>query len=209
MFTAPIAGASPTRSAPGALPHDAGVSPTDDIGALLLAIGEGDVRAFDTLYQQTARRVYALVRRVLADADMSAETTQDVFLALWQGGPGRYDPALGTGMTWLLSIAHRRAVDRVRAEESHRARTRGRGIRNQDIDHDQVADTVMQRVETDAVQAGPGTLSAVQHEAIRLAYYAGMTYAEVAEQLDIPVPTARTRIRDGMRRLGTSLQGAG
>ncbi|WP_104182371.1 sigma-70 family RNA polymerase sigma factor, partial [Arthrobacter sp. B0490] len=139
------------------------------------------MRAFEDLYEQTASRVYGLVRKVLVDPEMSAETTQDIFLALWQGTAARFDPTLGTGMSWIMTLAHRRAVDKVRTEESHRVRDLRWGIKNQDIDYDQVADTVLQRSEVDAVRACLLTLSDVQREAIYLAYYTGMTYTEVAE----------------------------
>lgn len=97
-------------------------------------------------------------------------------------------------------------MDRVRAEESHRARDLRWGTRNRDVDYDQVEDGVIQRVESDAVRAGLDMLSAVQREAIHLAYYAGMTYAQVADHLGVPVPTAKTRIRDGIKRLSSCLQ---
>jgi RNA polymerase sigma-70 factor (ECF subfamily) len=173
---------------------------------LLLRLADGDVEAFTTLYERTSRRVYGLVRKVLVDVEMSAETTQEVFLCLWSDGAARFDPTAGSGMSWILTLAHRRAVDRVRAEESHRVRDLRWGTRNRDVDYDQVAGAVIQRAETDAVRAGLDMLSNVQREAIQLAYYAGMTYAQVADQLGIPVPTAKTRIRDGIRRLSSSLQ---
>ncbi|MBG6225492.1 RNA polymerase sigma-70 factor (ECF subfamily) [Arthrobacter sp. CAN_A2] len=177
-----------------------------DIDSLLVRVGQGDAQAFEDLYRQTSARVHGLARKVLIDAEMSSETTQDVFLALWQGAAKRFDPALGTGMSWIMTVAHRRAVDKVRSEESHRTRDLKWGIRNQDIDYDQVADTVVQQSEADAVRARLSILSAAQREAIHLAYYAGLTYIEVADHLGIPGPTAKTRIRDGIKRLRTSLQ---
>ncbi|OUM42054.1 ECF RNA polymerase sigma factor SigK [Arthrobacter sedimenti] len=195
---------------PGPSPSDRS-APADtgepvSVGALLLRIADGDVPAFTALYERTSHRVYGLVRRVLVDAEMSAETTQDVYLTLWLGDAARFDPGLGSGMSWILTLAHRRAVDKVRAEESHRARDLRWGIRNREVDYDQVVDAVVQRTETDAVRACLGMLSEVQREAIHLAYYAGMTYTQVADHLGIPVPTAKTRIRDGIKRLSSCLQ---
>ena len=177
-----------------------------EVGALLLGVGDGDVRAFTELYECTCDRVYGLVRKVLVDAQMSAETTQNVFLALWAGGAARFDPVQGSGMAWMMTIAHRRAVDRVRAEESHRVRDSRWGLRNRVIGYDQVADAVLQESESDAVRSALPTLSKVQGEAIHLAYYAGMTYVQVADHLGIPVSTAKTRIRDGIKRLSSCLQ---
>ncbi|MHA7285949.1 ECF RNA polymerase sigma factor SigK [Arthrobacter sp. MDT3-44] len=180
--------------------------PVCEVGSLLLRVADGDVQAFDELYERTSRRVYGLVRKVLVDAEMSAETTQDVFLALWSDDAARFDPIRGSGMSWIMTLAHRRAVDKVRAEESHRVRDLRWGIKNQTVDYDEVADIVVQRSETEAVTACLSTLTVVQREAIQLAYYAGMTYTQVAEHLGIPVPTAKTRIRDGIKRLSSCLQ---
>ncbi|MBJ2121429.1 ECF RNA polymerase sigma factor SigK [Arthrobacter sp. MSA 4-2] len=175
------------------------------VESLLLGVAHGDARAFSELYARSAPRVYDLVRRVVLDEEMSAETVQEVFLGLWQGAAARFDPALGSGMSWIVTLAHRRAVDKVRAEASHRVRDLRWGIRNQDVAYDGVADAVIQQAETEAVRACLGTLSAVQREAIHLAYYAGMTYVQVAAHLGIPVPTAKTRIRDGIGRLRSCL----
>ncbi|WP_326963199.1 ECF RNA polymerase sigma factor SigK [Arthrobacter sp. PL16] len=211
---APVSAASPAPPVPSSdqQPDKQTDRQTDkqagDIGVLLSRVGQGEVQAFEDLYTQTASRVYGLVRKVLVDAQISAETTQDVFLALWQGAAARFDPNLGSGMSWIMTLAHRRAVDKVRAEESHRVRDLKWGIKNQDIGYDQVADTVLQRSEVDAVRAHLLTLSDVQREAIYLAYYTGMTYTEVAEHLGIPIPTAKTRIRDGIKRLSAALHNA-
>lgn len=177
-----------------------------EVGALLLRVAEGDRAAFDELYGRTSHRVFGLVRKVLVDAEMSAETTQDVFLALWLGGAARFDPAQGSGISWVMTLAHRRAVDKVRAEESHRVRDLRWGIKNRDADYDQVADAVVQRSETDAVRSCLSSLSVLQRQAIDLAYYAGMTYVQVADHLGIPASTAKTRIRDGIKRLSSCLQ---
>jgi len=202
---------SPVPSSPGPASSGAWTAvsddrPVSDVDALLLRVGQGDAQALEDLYRQTSARVYGLARKVLIDAEMSSETTQDVFLALWQGTAARFDPALGSGMSWIMTVTHRRAVDKVRSEESHRTRDLKWGIKNQDIDYDQVADTVVQQSEAEALRACLRTLSAAQHEAIHLAYYAGLTYLEVAERLGIPGSTAKTRIRDGIKRLRTSLQ---
>lgn len=206
MLTAQLPIVSRPASAPFT-PASGGVGrEVREVGSLLLRVAGGDTPAFDELYERTSRRVYGLVRKVLVDAEMSAETTQEVFLALWLDGAARFDPTAGSGMSWILTLAHRRAVDKVRAEQSHRARDLRWGIRNRDVDYDQVADTVIQRSETEAVKAGLGTLTDLQREAVHLAYDVGMTYVQVADHLGIPVPTAKTRIRDGIKRLGSCLQ---
>ncbi len=196
--------------APPASPKGAvrGVDPSDPrtaVDLLLLRVADGDVQAFDALYTLTSRRVYGLVRRTLSDAELSAEITQDGFLGLWHGAAARFDSELGSGMSWILTLAHRRAVDRVRSEESHRKRNLRWCTKNQDVDYDTVADVAIRESEATAVHASLDALSAVQREAIHLAYFAGLTYVQVAERLGIPIPTAKTRIRDGIRRLRKAL----
>ncbi|WP_294568449.1 ECF RNA polymerase sigma factor SigK [uncultured Arthrobacter sp.] len=192
----PVLGTPGHRPAPG---------PPSDLSDLLCSAAEQDEEAFEELYRRCSPRVYALVRRVIVDAELSAETTQEVFLAIWQGGPARFDPRKGTAMAWILTIAHRKAVDKVRSEQSRRDRDVRWGLQNQDVDHGRVFDTVATRLEGETVTACLNGLSAVQREAIHLAFYAGLTYSEVAGRLNIPVPTAKTRIRDGLRRLGACL----
>lgn len=209
MLTAQLPVVPPRSRTTDVLDAPGAVTPDGEacaIGTLLLRVADGNVAGFDELYRCTSHRVYGLVRKVLIDAEMSAETMQDVYLALWLGAAGRFDPSQGSGMSWIMTIAHRRAVDRVRSEQAHRIRDLRWGIKNQDVDYDEVVDPVIQRIETDMVRAGLDELSPVQREAIDLAYFAGMTYVEVAGHLGIPVPTAKTRIRDGIKRLRTSLQ---
>ncbi|MHA7263724.1 sigma-70 family RNA polymerase sigma factor [Arthrobacter sp. TMN-37] len=183
----------------------AGKSPAE-LSDLLCSITQRDEGAFEELYRQCSPRVYALVRAVVLDAEMSAETTQEVFLTLWQGGTTRYEPGKGTAMSWILTIAHRKAVDKVRSEQSHRARDLRWGIKNQNVDRGHVFDTVAIRLEGAAVSACLNELSALQREAIHLAFYTGMTYSEVAAHLSIPKPTAKSRIRDGLRQLGACVR---
>lgn len=170
-----------------------------------MAVGRRDTPAFETLYRCCRRRVYGLVRRVVRDEQISMETTQDVFLALWQDSASRFDPVKGSAMAWIMTIAHRRAVDRVRSEQSRHLRDAAHGFRTHQPDSDVVADIVMERAEAAEVIECLSVLSPVQDQAIRLAYYTGLTYADVAGHLGIPVSTAKTRIRDGLRKLAACL----
>jgi RNA polymerase sigma-70 factor (ECF subfamily) len=177
----------------------------DDVAALLLAVAEGNERAFTALYRVGSPRVHAIVRRIVVDEQLSVEVSQEVFLSLWLETAARYDPSKGSGISWLLTLAHRKAVDKVRLEQTHRARTFAYGTKNLDVDFDSVSETVLARSEAVQVRQGLATLSEAQRVAICLAYYGAMTYREVAEHLGIPVPTAKTRIRDGIRKLGLCL----
>ncbi|MBG6217763.1 RNA polymerase sigma-70 factor (ECF subfamily) [Arthrobacter sp. CAN_A6] len=173
---------------------------------MLSGVAGHDEEAFDELYRQCSRRVYWLVHKVVVDPGMSADTTQEVFLTLWQGGTARYDPHKGSAMSWILTIAHRKAVDKVRSEQAHRVRALRWGIANQDVDYDHVSETVITRNEAATITACLDDLSALQREAIHLAYYTGLSYSDVAQHLGIPAATAKTRIRDGIQRLRTCLQ---
>ncbi|TKV28623.1 sigma-70 family RNA polymerase sigma factor [Arthrobacter sp. NamB2] len=204
----------PTPDSPNRPAHDTTVlAPATDapvhLSVLLSAVGGRDERAFEELYALTHRRVYGLVRRVLVDAELSVEVTQEVFLALWQSNAALYDPAKGTPMAWLMTLAHRKAVDKVRSEQSRRIRDLAWGVRHHGTEYDQVSEAVLHREEAASVTACLAILTPAQREAIQLAYFTGLTYTDVAQHLAIPIPTAKTRIRDGIRKLGTCLTDQG
>ena len=183
---------------------DDGVPTAPSLTDLLLRVAEQDRRAFALFYEQTSRRVYGLARRVLIDPDLSEDATQEVYLQVWNTAD-RFDPAMGSPMAWLMTLAHRRAVDKVRSEQSATDREARYGAATQTIDHDDVVDTVTQRLEAEGVVRCLDTLTATQQESVRLAYYGGLTYREVAEKLGVAVPTIKSRIRDGLIRLKTCL----
>lgn len=170
------------------------------LAALLAGIAGGSQDDFAAFYALTSRRVYGLARRVLIDAELSEDTTQEVYLQVWTSA-ARFDPALGSPLAWLLTLAHRRAVDRVRSEQSSANREARFGAAMQEPDYDNVVDTVTQQLEADAVVQCLDSLTDTQRESVRLAYYGGLTYREVAEQLQAAVPTIKSRIRDGLIRL--------
>ncbi|MEG9248365.1 sigma-70 family RNA polymerase sigma factor [Arthrobacter sp. Soc17.1.1.1] len=176
-----------------------------DLAAVLVAVGSGDPDAFQVLYEQCARRVYGVVRKTLQNPDSCAEVTQEVFLMVWEQGD-RYRPELGHPVSWLMTLAHRRAVDRLRMETTRTARDEKWGRRNWDTGFDEVAETVLERENTADVQAAMTVLSPLQHQAISLAYFSHLTYNEVANHLGIPAPTAKTRIRDGLKKLRRVLE---
>ncbi len=197
-----------TPNAPNAEASAAVTDPPVDLShrlALLLAgIAQGDQAAFAEFYQLTSRRVFGMARRVLIDPELSEDTTQEVFLQVWQSA-AKFDPAAGSPLSWLMTISHRRAVDKVRSSQSSTDREAKYGASTQDIDHDTVSDEVGSRLEAEAVVRCLGTLTETQQESVRLAYYGGLTYREVAERLNAAVPTIKSRIRDGLIRLKTCL----
>ncbi|MFJ2838511.1 MULTISPECIES: sigma-70 family RNA polymerase sigma factor [Nocardia] len=175
-----------------------------ELAALLERCGLSDQQAFAELYDRTSARVFGLILRVLHDPGYAEETTQEVYLQIWRTATS-FDPAKGSAVTWLMTLAHRRAVDRVRAEQAHTQREVAYGIRVLGNEFDEVTEEVERRLEQQAVQRGLSTLTETQREAISLAYYGGRTYAEVAQHLGIGLPTVKSRIRDGLTRLKKSL----
>lgn len=167
---------------------------------LLVATAAGDRDAFSRLYDEASPRVYGLVRRILVDPAQSEEVTQDVFLEAWQTA-ARFDPARGAAAAWLLTLAHRRAVDRVRASQAAHDRELRTGIRDLDVPVDEVAEAAEIAVEHERVSGALAALSEVQRECLALAYYGGCTQSEIAAKLGVPLGTVKTRLRDGMIRL--------
>ncbi|MEV6069712.1 sigma-70 family RNA polymerase sigma factor [Nocardia sp. NPDC052001] len=175
-----------------------------ELAALLQRCGQSDEPAFAELYDRTCARVFGLVLRVLHDPGYAEETTQEVYLQIWRTA-ANFDPAKGSAVTWLMTLAHRRAVDRVRAEQAHAQREVAYGTSTLGNEFDEVTEEVGRRLEQQAVLQGLATLTETQREAISLAYFGGRTYAEVAAYLGVGLPTVKSRIRDGLTRLKKSL----
>lgn len=171
---------------------------------LLRLAARGDEAAFARLYDATAPRLHGLVLRVVRDPAQAEEVTQEAYLEVWRTA-ARYDAGRGSAVSWMMTIAHRRGVDRVRsAEASHRRDTTFHD-RNASVPHDSTAEDAASSMEAKRVRGAMKTLTEVQREAVSLAYFGGYTHTEVAAMLDLPVGTAKTRIRDGLIRLRDTL----
>ena len=171
-----------------------------EIDALLPAVARGDDAAFARLYDLLAPRVFGLARRVLRDPAQAEEMAQEVLVEVWRTA-SRFDPARGSGLSWVLTIAHRRTVDRVRSEQAASDRMQKVAAASVHVPYDEVADQVGTRLERQQVRRCLDGLTTLQREAITLAYYGGHTYREVATLLDAALPTIKTRMRDGLIRL--------
>ena len=174
--------------------------PIDQVGLLLLQTAEGDRDAFSELYDLMASRVLGLIVRILVDRAQSEEVLQEVFLEAWQSA-SRFVPNRGRGRTWLLTIAHRRAVDRVRSSQSATDRDFRIGRRNMGVEYDAVAEQAETRIEAERVTAALGELSVAQRETLQLAYFGGYSQSEIAALTGTPLGTVKTRMRDGLTRL--------
>jgi RNA polymerase sigma-70 factor (ECF subfamily) len=171
-----------------------------DAGELLRAVARGDERSFGRLYDLVAPRVYGLIRRVLRDPAQAEEVAQEVLVEVWRTA-ARFDPARGSATSWVFTIAHRRAVDRVRSEQAAAERVLRVGAASVETPYDAVADEVSGRLERQQVRNCLDDLTELQRQAVTLAYYQGHSYPQVAELLNAPLPTIKTRMRDGLIRL--------
>jgi len=180
----------------------------DDPDELLRLVARGDEAAFGRLYDLLSARVYGLVLRVLRDPAQAKEVAQEVLVEVWRTA-ARYDPARGSATAWACTIAHRRAVDRVRAEQAGADRARRVAAASSEIAYDEVAEQAAARLERVQVRRCLDGLTELQREAITLAYYGGHTYREVAELLDTALPTVKTRMRDGLIRMRDCIGVAG
>jgi RNA polymerase sigma-70 factor, ECF subfamily len=174
------------------------------LAELLQRSGRGDEGAFSDLYDAVSRRLHGLVLRVIRDPAQAEEVTQEAMVEIWRQS-ARYNPALGSPLSWLMTIAHRRAVDRVRSAEASSRRDTTYHQQSHVIEHDSTAEAVAQNVEGRRVRQALSSLTDTQRGALELAYFGGYTHSEVATMLGIPLGTAKTRIRDGLIRLRDAL----
>lgn len=172
----------------------------DPLADLLHRTSLGDEDAFAALYDAVASSVYGMILRVLRDPAQTEEVAQEVMVDLWRQA-SRYDPQRGSARAWMLTIAHRRAVDRVRSAQSSSDREDRAGRLGQDREFDEVAEAVETRMEAQQVRRALQVLTDLQREAVTLAYYGGYTHREVSELLEVPLGTVKTRLRDGLIRL--------
>ncbi|MGV0809211.1 sigma-70 family RNA polymerase sigma factor [Mycolicibacterium setense] len=180
---------------------------TAELDALLRRVARRDIDAFAELYDQTRSRVFGLVAKVLRDPGYSEETTQDIYLQVWRNADG-YDPTAGSAMAWLMTLAHRRAVDRVRAEQAASQRESRYGASSLEPPADHVADSVITQDEQRRVAECLSALTDAQRECIHLAYYDGLTYSQVSQRLAANLATIKSRIRDALRGLRNCLGAA-
>jgi RNA polymerase sigma-70 factor, ECF subfamily len=181
------------------VPED-GADPVDLVGVLLVQTAQGDQDAFARMYDLLSPRVFGLILRVLVDRAQSEEVLQEVFLEVWQSA-GRFAPNRGQGRSWILTIAHRRAVDRVRSAQASTDRDARIGIRDLDVAYDGVAEQVELKIEGERIAAALSSLPEAQREALTLAYYGGYSQSEIAALVGAPLGTVKTRMRDGLSRL--------
>lgn len=184
-----------------AAPHDA----ADDavppgLEELLGHVARGDEQAFGQVYDLISPSVYGLVRRILRDPAQSEEVAQEVLVEVWRSAC-RYDARRGSPQAWVMTLAHRRAVDRVRSEQANSDREARAAAADTKRPYDEVAEEATNRLERERVRRCLDTLTELQEQSVRLAFYGGYSYREVAKLLSAPLGTIKTRMRDGLIRL--------
>lgn len=193
---------------PGATARLVAVPPPsrEALETLLSRTAAGDQEAFASLYDAVAPRVHGLARRVVRDPALAEEVTQEVFLQVWREA-ARFDPARGSALAWLLTLTHRRAVDRVRAEQAQSDRLHRYESRSSTTPYDVTAERATERLEAVRVRRALDDVGEPHRSALELAYLEGLTHQEVAERTGVPLGTAKTRIRDGLRKLRHTMTG--
>ena len=174
-----------------------------DLDVLLGRVADGDRDAFSQFYDHTADLVYGIARRVVVDPDLASDITQEVFLEVWRKAAG-FVAERGSARTWVAVMAKRRAIDVVRSTQSSRDRDEAH-VTATVLGGDPVGEMVTDQDDRIRVFAALGRLSDVQRQALDLAFFAGLSHREVAERLDLPLGTVKTRIRDGLTRLATAM----
>jgi RNA polymerase sigma-70 factor (ECF subfamily) len=175
-----------------------------DPEALMARVVTGDEDAFAELYTVLAPSVLGIVTRVLRSRAMSEEVTQEVLVEIWRKA-SQFSEVRGSVMTWALTIAHRRAIDRVRSEQASVDREERAERLDPRRSFDEVSEAILATVDRERVRRALDELTVLQRESILLAYYQGLTYREVSGVLHVPLATIKTRMRDGLIRLRDAL----
>ncbi|GAA1860176.1 sigma-70 family RNA polymerase sigma factor [Brevibacterium marinum] len=177
----------------------------DPSGSLLVRIARGDAAAFEELFVSQSRILMAVILRIVKSRSLAEEVLQECFTEVWTHCKG-YDPDRGTGRAWLVTLCRRRAIDCVRSVAAQQNRDFADGLRSTAESGEQVEQTVIERTESDRTVTALKILPEEQARPIVMAFYQGLTHAQISEGLEVPLGTIKSRIRDGMKKLREELE---
>jgi RNA polymerase sigma-70 factor, ECF subfamily len=176
---------------------------------LLPAVAQGSVSAFEELYDRYASTVYALLLRILTNADDAQEVLQETFVKAWSSAK-MFDAVRGSEVAWLIAIARSRGIDRLRSRKIRfeREDEAGREISTHSafVERTTGADRAIQSEERTAVRGALAELPEPQRIALELAYFGGLSQSEIASKLGQPLGTIKTRMQLGMKKLRERLE---
>lgn len=172
----------------------------ETLESLMLLTQQGDAAAFARLYDHIAPNVLGLSLQILHDQAQAEEVTQEVFIEVWQHAAD-FDSAKGSAKAWILRRARLRAIDRVRSAIATLKRDDREAFLVASINKESVEDEALRNVQRHAVRTALEIMGEPHKTAILLAYFGDMTHAELAEATGVPLGTAKTRVRDGLRKL--------
>jgi len=189
---------SPTPCPPPTTPGDGGID------GLLVGLAAGDNSCYRPLHDAVTDSVYRVAHRIVRDPHQAEEVRQEVLTEIWQRS-ARFDPAKGTALTWIMTMARARAIDRVRHSQRSKERDHlySTGFFTRSVDF--VSDSVNSDAQIGMIKQGLSALTPIQREALLLNHLHGLTQSEVAQLLQIPIGTVKTRVRDGLIRLRAQL----
>ncbi|MCD1287577.1 MULTISPECIES: sigma-70 family RNA polymerase sigma factor [unclassified Brevibacterium] len=186
-------------------PGPAGSGSADPSGDLLVRIAAGETSAFEELFTNQSRILMAVIVRIVKSRSLAEEVLQECFTEVWTRCSG-FDPSRGTGRVWLVTLCRRRAIDCVRSVQSQQDRDLADGLRSTAATGDEVEQTVIDRAESDRTVSALKGLPEDQSRPIVMAFYQGLTHAQISQTLKVPLGTIKSRIRDGMKKLREELE---
>lgn len=186
-------------------PYPAASEDRDQLSALLRACAGGDRAAFEALYGRTSAKLFGICLRISGQPGEAEEALQDAYLAIWRKA-GQFDARLASPITWLAMIARNKAIDRVRADRVGRAAVPIDLSAELADDNPSVAAQAEAQAEARRLQSCIGQLPGEQRNAIRIAFFEGITYEEIAARSDTPLGTVKSWIRRGLIKLKACLE---
>ncbi len=194
-----MASTSDPRHAAGSRSSSVAVRP--GLEALLVLVGQGDLAAFSWLYDSTSSRVVGLIHAILRDARLADELAEQVYCEIWRNA-ATFDPNQGSATWWIFTLAHSRAIDKLRSMQSNRTSDAAAGRTSPDHSATDPAIGYAGRTGTGhPPPAALAQLTPLEQQAIHLTYFLGLTCNQASDQMGIPIPTVKARIRDGLNTL--------